>query len=290
MSNYVLFTDSCSNLNDVQCRDLDVNVVALNFIIDGESHTSYVKGQDCDLKFFYDTLRDGKRITTTSVNEDQYTEAWTPYLEQGKDILYLAFSSGLSASYEHGQITADELAKKFPDRKIVVIDTLAASYGQGLLVYYAAKMRLDGKPLEDVAQWVEDNKLHLAHWFTVESLKYLYRGGRVSRLSYWLGSIAQIKPVMHTDNNGHLTPVSKVLGRKKSIAALADRVANSIVDPENQVIFIVHGDCESDAQLLIDKLKAKITVKDYVVSILDPVIGCHSGPGTLAVFCLATER
>ena len=289
-NDFELFSDSCANLSDAQIDELGVNIIALKFVVDGELRPSYVKGRENNLKPFYDILRNGKVLTTSSLNEQEYIEAFTPALENGKDVLYLGFSSGLSLSFSSSLSAKATLEAKYPDRKIICIDTLAASYGQGLLVYYAAKMKNTGKTIDEIAAWNEENKLKLAHWFTVEDLIYLFRGGRVKRVSYWIGKIAQIKPVLHVDNNGHLIPVYKVIGRKKSIAKLAEKIAETITEPEKQVIFVAHGDCENDANILVEKIKSLIPVKDFVLNILDPVIGCHSGPGTLAVFALATER
>lgn len=287
---YELYTDSAANLSEEQIVSLDVRYISMSYISDGELHKSYIKGKGSNMKAVYDEIRNGKVMTTTAVNEDEFIGEFTPALDEGKDILYLSFSSGLSATFNSAETAAKELREKYPERKIIVVDTLAASYGQGLLVHYAAKMRLEGKGIDETAKWVEDNKLKLAHWFTVENLVYLHRGGRVSKVSYFIGTLINIKPVLHVDNAGHLIAVSKVIGRKKSIQQLADNIANSITDPENQVIFITHGDCEADANALVEKLKAKITVKEYVINMLDLVIGCHSGPGTLAVFCLAVRR
>ena len=212
-------------------------------------------------------------------------------LEQGRDILYLGFSSGLSGTFEATELLMKQLAGEFPDRKLYAVDTLAASGGQGLLVWHAVQRARAGSSIDEVRDWVEANKLHLAHWFTVDDLMFLFRGGRVSRTSAWAGTMLNIKPVMHVDDEGRLIPMSKVRGRKKSLNALVDHMEKTAIAPiGEQMVFITHGDCLEDAEYVADQVKSRFGVKEVVINYVDPVIGAHSGPGTMALFFLANER
>ena len=238
----------------------------------------------------YDLLRQGEMGKTSALNANDYTERMTPMLEAGQDILVLAFSSGLSTTYQSSVIAVEELREKYPDRKIYTVDTLAASLGQGLLVWYAAQMRGEGKSIEEVRDWVEDHKLNLAHWFTVDDLNHLKRGGRVSAATALLGTMLSIKPVLHVDNEGHLINMSKARGRTASLKALVDKMEATAVDPASQTIFISHGDSEADARKVADMVKERVGVEVKVIDYVGPVIGCHSGPGTIALFFLGSER
>ena len=211
-------------------------------------------------------------------------------LQAGIDILYIGFSSGLSTTYQSGCIAAAELREKYPERTILTVDSLCASLGQGLLVHHAVQKKNAGASIEELAQYLEDNKLHLCHWFTVEDLMFLKRGGRVSAATALLGTALQIKPVMHVDNDGHLINVSKARGRKASISALVDRMEKTGIDIASQTVFISHGDCQADAEYAAELMRTRLGVKDILINYVGPVIGSHSGPGTLAIFFLGTER
>ena len=212
-------------------------------------------------------------------------------LEQGRDILYLGFSSGLSGTFEATELLIRDLASEFPERKLYAVDTLAASGGEGLLVWHAVQRARAGATIGEVRDWVEENKLHLAHWFTVDDLMFLFRGGRVSKTAAWAGTMLNIKPVMHVDDDGHLIPLEKVRGRKKSLNALVDHMEKSAVQPiDNQMVFITHGDCLEEAEYVADQVKERFGVKEVVINYVDPVIGAHSGPGTMALFFLADKR
>ncbi|HRX13523.1 MAG TPA: DegV family protein [Eubacteriales bacterium] len=286
---YKIVTDSCANLPDEIYDNLDIQVIGMEFIIDGEPHLSYVKGRDNNLQKYYKLLREDTVITTTCINKETYTKFFEKILETD-DVLYLGFSSGLSLSYGNCLVAAEELRAKYPNSKIYTVDTLAASMGQGMIVHRAAELKNQGKNIEEVRDWVEANKLKICHWFTVEDLKYLYRGGRVSKIGFILGKITQIKPVLFTDNAGHLIPVQKVIGRRKSLEVMAEKIVTTIVNPSEQTVFISHGDCIEDAQKLADLVAQKIKVKGFLINQIDPVIGCHSGPGTLAIFFAAAKR
>jgi DegV family protein with EDD domain len=236
-------------------------------------------------------LRAKKKATTSAVNVGDFKDVMRPYLEKGTDILYLGFSSGLSNTYNAGRIACEELAEEFPERKLYAVDTLCASLGQGLLVYHAAKMRFDGKSIEEVRDFAEGNKLRLCHWFTVDDLFFLKRGGRVSAATAVVGTMLGIKPIMHVDNAGKLVKVGTVRGRRASIDALCEKAKASAIDvKEKLVAFISHGDCEEDAKYLADKMKKEVGFKEVLIGYVGSVIGSHSGPGTLALFYLGTER
>jgi DegV family protein with EDD domain len=243
-----------------------------------------------DAKSFYKILRTGKMITTSAVSIDRFLGEFEPVLKEGKDILYLGFSSGLSGTYNAGAVAAGELAEKYPERKVFTVDTLAASMGQGLLVWYAANMKKKGASIEEVRDFAEENKLKLAHWFTVNDLFFLKRGGRVSAATAILGTALQIKPVLHVDDAGKLISVSKVRGRKSAVDALFAKIKDMATDVSEQTVFISHGDCIEDAEYLAEKIKSELGVKEVVISYVGPVIGAHSGPGTLALFFMATKR
>ena len=211
-------------------------------------------------------------------------------LAAGKDVLVLAFSSGLSTTYQSAVIAAEELKDAYPDCKIQVIDTLCASMGQGLLVWYACKKRDEGLSLDEVAQWVLDNRLHLCHWFTVDDLMYLKRGGRISAATALVGTMLQIKPLLHVDDEGHLINMTKTRGRKAAIDAMVKKAQELGAGYDNSTMFISHGDCLSDAEYLSRQLKEKCGVKDVLISYVGAVIGSHSGPGTLALFFLGSHR
>lgn len=288
---FAIVTDSSSNLPEDIIDQHDLTVLPLTFMVDGEEYRSYLKGEKTDLSQFYTMMREGKVITTSLPNLKESRESIEALLREGRDVLYLGFSSGLSGTYQAIELLLTELAGLYPDRTVASVDTLAASLGEGLLVYYAAKMREEGASIEKVRDWVEEHKLHLAHWFTVDDLIFLFRGGRVSRTSAWAGTLLNIKPVMHVDDEGHLIPLEKVRGRKKSLKALVDHMEQMAMSPvADQTVFITHGDCLEDAEYVADLVRERFGVSDVLINWVDPVIGAHSGPGTMALFFLASER
>ena len=288
---FAIVTDSSSNLTEEMIDRFDLSILPLTFMVDGEEYRSYLKGEKTDLSQFYAMMREGKVITTSLPNLQESRETIEALLKDGRDVLYLGFSSGLSGTYQAIELLLAELAGLYPDRTVYSVDTLAASGGEGLLVYYAAKMRDEGATVEAVRDWVEDHKLHLAHWFTVDDLMFLFRGGRVSRTSAWAGTLLNIKPVMHVDDEGHLIPLEKVRGRKKSLKALVDHMEQTADAPvADQTVFITHGDCLEDAEYVADLVRERFGVTDIMINWVDPVIGAHSGPGTMALFFLASQR
>ncbi len=289
--NFEIVTDSSSNLLDETISRFGLHILPLTFMIDGQQRQSFVKGEKSDLKQFYTMMREGKAITTSLPNMADSEILLRSLLEAGRDILYLGFSSGLSGTYQAIALLLDSLAAEFPERRVMHVDTLAASGGEGLLVYKAAQMAQAGANIEETRQWVEDNKLKLAHWFTVDDLMFLFRGGRVTRTSAWAGTMLNIKPVMHVDDDGHLIPLEKVMGRKKSILGMLKHMEETADAPiSEQTVFITHGDCLGDAEFLRDKIAEKFGVTDIHINYVDPVIGAHSGPGTLALFFMASHR
>ncbi|GAA6489044.1 DegV family protein [Gordonibacter urolithinfaciens] len=288
---FEIVTDSSSNLVEEMIDDFGLHVLPLTFMVDGEEYQSYLKGQHTDLKQFYTMMREGKVITTSLPNLAESEALMRGLLEQGRDILYLGFSSGLSGTFEATELLMRDLAAEFPERTLCAVDTLAASGGEGLLVWHAVQRARAGASIGEVRDWVEENKLHLAHWFTVDDLMFLFRGGRVSKTAAWAGTMLNIKPVMHVDDEGHLIPLEKVRGRKKSLNALVDHMEKSAVQPiDQQMVFITHGDCLEEAEYVAEQVKERFGVKEVVINYVDPVIGAHSGPGTMALFFLADKR
>ena len=290
MSDFVILTDSSADLGVDMVRQLDVQVLPLSFSMGTQIYHNYPDNREIDPHAFYQLLRQGQVATTSAINMAQYTDALEPLLQEGKDVLVLAFSSGLSTTYNSSRLAVEELQEKYPERKIYTVDTLCASLGQGLLVYLAAKERDAGKSIEQVRDWVEENKLHICHQFTVDDLHFLKRGGRISATTAVVGSMLQIKPVLHVDDEGHLINIAKARGRQASLKALVDKMEKTAIDPANQVVFISHGDCLEDAQTVEKMVKERFGVKEVYINYVGPVIGAHSGPGTLALFYVGSER
>ncbi len=284
--NYVLITDSACDILPEKLAEWKVEMIPLAYLFTdtGKEQLDHEE----PIREFYKSMRDGRVAKTSSVNESRFVDAFTPILEAGKDLIYLAFSSGLSVTCENGKKVAATLQEKYPDRKIVVIDSLAASAGQGLFVYLAVQNRDSGMSLEDNARALEAYVLHVCHWFTVDDLVYLKRGGRISRTTALLGTALNVKPVLHVDNEGHLIKMTQVRGRKKSIRKMAERLGETIL-PDSP-IFISHGDCAEDAEMLKEILEKEYGKEVMLITWIGSVIGAHAGPGTLALFFLGTER
>ncbi|MBQ3118734.1 MAG: DegV family protein [Clostridia bacterium] len=287
---YKIFADASCNLSVEMLKDLGVAYRSLTMVIDGNEINNYLADENFSFKGFYDRLRNKEHIKTSLLNVEEFTEEFDKILSGGEDILALLISSGISGTYQAAKIAADDLREKYPERKIIVIDSLAASIGHGLLVYYAAKMQQEGKSIDEVADFIYKNRLKLVHKFTVDDLFFLKRSGRLSGGVAVIGTILQIKPVLHVDDEGKLVSQAKVNGRKKSINALFDNFKENVVDPENQVLAICHGDCLEDAEYLANKIRKEYNVKDIIINYCDPVIGAHAGPGVLALFFLGKER
>lgn len=288
MGNFKIITDSSCDLTQKLADELDLRVVPLSVLINDKEYVNYLDGREISFTDYYAMLRKGMLGKTSAPNVFDFTSAMEEYLKKGMDILYLGFSSALSGTYNAGVIAADELKAKYPERKIITIDTLCASLGQGMMIYLAVKKKEEGASIEEVAEYVENNKLHLCHWFTVDDLNHLKRGGRVSAVEATFGTILNIKPVMHVDNAGRLIAVEKVRGRKASLNALIKMMKETVID--KSVAFISHGDCYEEAKALADKIREEVGIEDIRINYVGPVIGTHSGPGTMALFFLGEER
>lgn len=287
---YEIITDSSANLTEELIEKYGIHIISLFFIVDDKEYTSYKKDEKTDISKFYDMMRNGKTISTSTINMSACEETFEKVLCKGKDVLYLGFSSALSGAYNTAFVMAEKLKSKYPERNIYSVDTLAASMGEGLLVYYAAKQREEGKSIDEVRDWVLMNRLNICHWFTVDDLFFLKRGGRVSSTTAIVGTALGIKPILHVDDEGRLINVGKVRGRKNSLNELVNEMEKTSIKPGEQVVFISHGDCIEDAKYVEELVRNKFKVRDVVINFVDPVIGAHSGPGTLALFFIGTNR
>ncbi len=287
---FKIITDASCNLPVEMLEELGVISKSLTLIIDGEEINNYLTDDRFSFKGFYDRLRNKEHIKTSLLNVDEFTKLFEDVLKSGEDVLAITISSGISGTHQAARIAADGLRDQYPERQIIVIDSLAASIGHGLLVYYAAQLQKEGKSIEEVADFLYKNRLKMVHKFTVDDLFFLKRGGRLSGGVAIVGTILQIKPVMHVNDEGKLIAQDKVKGRKKSINSIFEEFKANVVDPENQVLAICHGDCLEDAEYLANKIKSEFNVKDIIINYCDPVIGAHAGPGVLALFYFADQR
>lgn len=289
-TDYVIITDSSANLTDELIAKYDLDILPLTYMLNGEEHLGYEKGKPTDLPGFYKAMREGGKVSTSCVNVDSAKAFFEPYLAAGKDVLYLGFSSGLSATYANVAAAGKELLAAYPDRKFYAVDTLAACMGEGLIVTYALEAQLAGKTIEEVRDYAEEIKLRVCHQFTVDDLMYLKRGGRIGSGTALIGTILKIKPVMHADNHGKLVADSKVIGRKAAIKWLFKKYVEKAYDKKNQIVYIAHGDCHDDAEALAEMIREHSEYKSITINYIDQVIGSHSGPGTLAIFFLGDSR
>ena len=291
MREYKILTDSTTDLSPQLVAQTGVTVLPMTYTIGEKSYRNDPEETDLSSGDFYDMLRGGAMSTTSQINVETFREVAGKMARDGFDVLYVGFSSGLSGTFNSARIAFEDLSAEYPEHKFLAVDSLCASMGEGLLVYHAAQQQKAGRSIEETARWLEENKLHLAHWFTVDDLMFLFHGGRVSRTSAWAGTLLNIKPVMHVDDEGHLIPLEKVRGRKKSLKALVDHMAQTATSPvADQTVFISHGDCIEDAEYVADLVRERFGVTDILINYVDPVIGAHSGPGTMALFFLASER
>ena len=286
MREYVILTDSGADLPIEVATRYGIGVVDLVVQIGNESKLN----GEVNASEFYAILREKTPVTTSAVNMQRFKDFFEGYLKAGLDILYLGFSSGLSATFTAGRNAAEEVSSAYPDRRILAVDTLSASLGQGLLVTLTAKKKEAGATLDEAYAFAAENRLHLCHWFTVDDLFFLKRGGRVSAATAVLGTMLAIKPFMHVDNEGHLVNVAKVRGRRASVDAMFDKLTETALSPEGQLYYICHGDCIEDAEYLSARIKEKYPESEVMIGYTGAVIGAHSGPGTLALFFLGTER
>ena len=290
MRDFVIMTDSCCDMTAQMAEELELKVLPLSLLMGEDTYRNWLDGREIGFHDFYERIRAGATATTSAISVGDFEEAMRPILEAGKDILYLGFSSGLSTTYQSSAIAADGLREEFPDAKIYTVDSLAASLGQGLFVYLCVQQKRAGKTIDQVRDYAEEIKLKVCHWFTVDDLNHLKRGGRISAATALFGTMLAIKPVMHVDDEGHLIPVSKARGRKASLLALVDQMEQTAMDPQHQTVFISHGDCEADAQFVAGEVRRRFGTEDIHINYVGPVIGNHSGPGTLALFFLGEHR
>lgn len=290
MNDFVIFTDSSADLSAKMVKELDISVLPLTFTMKDDTYHNYPDNREMAPKTLYDLLRGGAMVTTAAVNVADFTEELEPVLASGKDVLVLAFSSGLSATYQSAKLAVEEMAEKFPERKVFAVDTLCASLGQGLLVSMAAQQRAEGKGIEAVRDWVEAHKLNVCHWVTVDDLHFLKRGGRVSAATAVMGSMLHIKPIIHVDDEGRLINMAKARGRGAALTTLVDEMAKTAIDPKEQTVFISHGDCLADVESVVEDIKKRFGTKKFVINDIGPVIGAHAGPGTVALFFMGTTR
>ena len=287
MRDYIITVNSTVELPKEWLAERGVPVAPLKYTIDGETYTDM---EGLSAKEFFAKLREGKMSVTSQVNPEEAAAMLEPYIKEGKDVLHLGFSSGLSGTLNSMRIGAEMLQEKYPDAKIIVIDTLCACLGEGILLYYALKEKAKGKTIEEVAQWAEENKLHVCHNVTVDDLNHLHRGGRVSKTTAVLGTLVQIKPIIHMDDNGTLQVIGKERGRKKSLNKIVDMAVEQSKGWENDIVMITHGDCIDDAEYVAKLVREKMGIDNILINNIGTVIGSHTGPGVVAVFCMGNKR
>ena len=288
MADYVIFADSACDLSPELLAEWGVPYRNLTFRFEGDPNE--YRNDEIPAPKFYARMRAGTRVMTSAINSNTFHEAFEEILKNGQDILYLGFSSGLSGTCSAGRVAMEELAPQYPDRVLITVDTLAASAGYGLLIYLAVQKKKAGASIGETAQYIESIKLKLCHWFTVDDLKYLRMGGRISAASAFIGTKLNIKPVLHVDNAGHLIKMFTVRGRKASLRAMADKVAELATDLENTPVFLSHGDCMEDVELIRGMVRERCGAEIKLIADVGPVIGGHSGPGTMAIFFIGRER
>ena len=287
---FSVITDSCANLTNELIKNYNVKVVPLTYNIGGTEYLGYIEGEEFDYKTYYQLLRSKEHVKTSLVSYERVESALKAELDKGNDVLYLAFSSALSGSCQVARNCIADISESYPERKIILVDTLQASMGQGLMVKYAVDKRNEGLSLEETAKWLEDKKQNFVALFTVDDLFFLKRGGRLSGTVAVVGTILNIKPLLHVDSEGRLVNTGTIRGRLKSIDALIKRMGELGVELENQDVFMVHGDCIEEAEAAAAKIKELYKVKSVTINYVDQVISSHSGPGTLAIFFMGSER
>jgi len=290
MNNYVIMTDSAADLPQALVESRNIHVIPMTVTMGESSFPHYFDERNMTSKEFYAKLRSGETSSTSALNPEQLKDAARPFMQEGKDIIYIGLSSGLTSTISSAQVAFAELSEEFPDRKAFAIDSLMASAGQGMFVIMACDKRDAGMSYDDLCDYLSKKNIEVCAWFTVDDLFHLKRGGRVSAATAVLGSMLNIKPILHVDEEGHLISVSKARGRKASLKAMMAQMEEALVAEESNYVYISHGDCESDALELAEMVKAKFGIKEIVISTIGPVIGTHSGPGTLALFFIGKHR
>ena len=289
MSDFKIITNTTADLPMDYIQENHLGLMVFNYTIKGET---YSKGHELDWREFYQMMRDGNMPTTSQVNPEECRMYFEEYLKECRQLLYICFSSGLSGTYNNACLAADMVMEEHPDCKITVIDSRCASMGEGLLVHKVVMLQKAGKSMEETADWVEEHVPHLVHIFTVDDLNHLYRGGRVSRAAAVVGTVVGIKPILNVDGEGHLIPIQKVRGRKKSLHALVDYMAEKMGSyrDDNDIVFISHGDALEDAEAVRDEIKERFGIDSFLMNHIGPTIGAHSGPGTVALFFMGESR
>ncbi len=290
MDSFTIMTDSCCDMTAAMARDLGLVVLPLSLHMGEAVYRNRLDGSEIGFSDFYSRVRSGETATTSAVSVGDFETEMRKILDEGRDILCINFSSALSATYQSASIAAGELKAAYPHREILVVDSLCASLGQGLLLWLCVQEQKRGRSLREVRDFAEATRGRICHWFTVDDLNHLKRGGRISAATALFGTMLSIKPVMHVDEGGRLVPVSKARGRKASLLALVDRMAETAMDPQDQTVFISHGDCEADARFVADEIRRRFGTENVHINYVGPVIGNHSGPGTMALFFLGKER
>ena len=290
MRDFVILTDSCCDLTPELAQELGLTVIPLSLEMSGATYHNFLDGREIGFHDFYERVRSGETATTSAINVGTFEEAMTKIADEGKDVLCLSFSSALSTTYQSAAIAAQELSESRPEAKFLVVDSLCASLGQGLFVYLCAQEKARGRSLEEVYSFALEIRGKVCHWFTVDDLNHLKRGGRISAATALFGTMLTIKPVLHVDDEGRLIPVGKARGRKASLMALVDHMEETAIDPKNQTVFISHGDCVEDARFVADEVRRRFGTEDIRINYVGPVIGNHSGPGTVALFFVGHKR
>ena len=287
MRDYIITVNSTVDTGKEWLEERNVPVIPLKYTIDGQEYTDMYGLSD---KEFFQKLREGKMSVTSQINPEEAKEMLEPYVKDGKDVLHLAFSSALSGTCNSMKIAAEELQEEHPEAKVIVVDTLCACMGEAMLLYYALKQKEAGKTIEEVAQWAEENKLHVCHNVTVDDLFHLHRGGRVSKTAAVLGTMVKVKPIIHMDDNGALQVIGKERGRKKSLHKIVDMAVERSEGWDNEIIMITHGDCLEDAEYVAKLVREKMGVENVFIHNIGTVIGSHTGPGVVATFCMGNKR
>lgn len=287
MSEFIITADSTVDMPKEYLAEKGIPIMPLSYVLEG---VTYEDGNGLTGKEFYDKIRAGAMPTTSQINPEQAKAAFEPIVKEGKDILHIAFTSGLSGSYNSARIAAEELSEEYPDRKIIVVDSLCAAMGEGMLLYKAVELKEQGKSLDEIVEWVENNKLHVCHDVTVDDLFHLHRGGRVSKASAIVGSMIKIKPIIHVNDEGKLIVIGKERGRKKSLMTLVDRMEEKMKGFENDVFMIVHGDAQEDAEFVKNEMIKRFGVTNIMINCLGSVIGSHTGPGVVAIFYMGNRN
>ncbi len=290
MREFVIMTDSCCDLSAAMAAELELSVLPLSLHMGGAVYRNWLDGRDIGFPEFYSRVRGGENATTAAVSVGDFETEMRKILSSGRDLLCVSFSSALSATYQSASIAAEELRTEFPEAEICVVDSLCASLGQGLLVWLCAQERKKGRSLAEVRDFAEAVKGRICHWFTVDDLNHLKRDGRISAATALFGTMLSIKPVMHVDDGGRLTPVGKTRGRRASLLALVNEMEKTAPEPERQTVFISHGDCLADAEFVAEEIRRRFGTRDIHINYVGPVIGSHSGPGTVALFFTGSPR